>query len=184
MTATEVPPDHLDDAIAIVSMGCRYPGGVTSPDELWRLVAEGIDAITPFPGNRGWDLDAIFDPAPESEGTSYTRHGGFLHDADQFDAKFFGISPREAAGMDPQQRVLLEVAWETFERAGLGKESLKDSDTGVFVGAMPQDYGPRLHEESGGTGGYRITGSTTSVASGRIAYFFGLRGPAVSRSRR
>ncbi|MGW4179123.1 type I polyketide synthase [Streptomyces rubiginosohelvolus] len=170
----EIPAPHEgQEPIAIVSMGCRYPGGVRSPEDLWRLVASGGDAISPFPGNRGWDL-------ADADGRSSTRHGGFVHDADLFDAKFFGISPREAAGMDPQQRLLLEVAWETFERAGLDKDVLAGSDTGVFVGAMAQEYGPRLHEDNEDAGGYRITGSTTSVASGRIAYWFGLRGPALT----
>ncbi|WP_106396530.1 type I polyketide synthase [Actinocorallia populi] len=158
------------DAVAIVAMGCRYPGGVRSPADLWRLVAEGTDATSEFPDNRGWDLP---------EGMSSTTRGGFLHDADLFDAKFFGISPRESEGMDPQQRVLMEVAWETFERAGLERAGLSESNTGVFVGAMAQEYGPRMYEEHR-AGGHRLTGSTPSVASGRIAYHWGLRGPAVT----
>src|SRR5689334_8921843 len=159
--------------IAIVSMGCRYPGGVRSPEDLWRLVAEGGDATSGFPENRGWN------PEDLADGRSDTLRGGFLHDADCFDAKFFGISPREAEGMDPQQRVLLEVAWETIERAALGPAALAGSNTGVFVGAMAQEYGPRMYE-SQSAGGYRITGGSPSVASGRIAYYFGLRGPAVT----
>ena len=180
MNREPASPHGEQDAIAIVSMGCRYPGGITTPDELWGLVASRGDAITEFPGNRGWDLAAAGGTTADSTAPSSTRHGGFLHDADLFDAKFFGIAPREAAGMDPQQRVLLEVAWETFERAGLGRESLAGADVGVFVGAMAQEYGPRLHEDNQGAGGYRITGSTPSVASGRIAYWFGLRGPAIT----
>ncbi|MFI2346138.1 type I polyketide synthase [Streptomyces sp. NPDC019443] len=180
MIRESASPHGEQDAIAIVSMGCRYPGGVRTPEDLWQLVAAGGDAITEFPDNRGWDLADIYDPSPDAEGKSSTRHGGFLHDADMFDAKFFGISPREAAGMDPQQRLLLEVAWDTFERAGLDRAELAGANVGVFVGAMAQEYGPRLHEDSQGSGGYRITGSTTSVASGRVAYYFGLRGPALT----
>ncbi|PKK13491.1 type I polyketide synthase [Thermomonospora sp. CIF 1] len=174
MTAGTRAPRGEQEAIAIVSMGCRYPGGVRSPEDLWRLVAEGVDATSGFPDNRGWR------PEDLAGGRAGTDRGGFLHDADQFDAKFFGISPREAEGMDPQQRVLLEVAWETFERAGMDRDGLAGSNTGVFVGAMAQEYGPRLHEDNQGAGGYRITGSTPSVASGRIAYYFGLRGPAIT----
>ncbi|MFC4612665.1 type I polyketide synthase [Streptomyces maoxianensis] len=180
MIRESASPHGEQDAIAIVSMGCRYPGGVRTPEDLWQLVAAGGDAITEFPDNRGWDLADIYDPSPDAVGKSSTRHGGFLHDADMFDAKFFGISPREAAGMDPQQRLLLEVAWDTFERAGLDRAGLAGANVGVFVGAMAQEYGPRLHEDSQGSGGYRITGSTTSVASGRVAYYFGLRGPAIT----
>ncbi|WP_344486826.1 type I polyketide synthase, partial [Streptomyces amakusaensis] len=169
--------DH--EPIAIVGMGCRFPGGVGSPEDLWRLVADGADAVGPFPDDRGWPED-LYDADPESSGKSYTREGGFLPGAGRFDAPFFEVSPREALAMDPQQRLLLEVAWETVERAGIDPLSLRGSRTGVFVGATGQDYGPRMQDAPPSVEGLVLTGSTSSIMSGRVAFHLGLTGPAVT----
>ncbi|MFI1044174.1 type I polyketide synthase, partial [Streptomyces hygroscopicus] len=169
-----------EEPIAIVGMGCRYPGGVTTPDGLWQLVADGRDAIAGFPEDRGWNLENLFDSDPDAVGTSYVREGGFLTDAGGFDAEFFGISPREALATDPQQRLLLETAWETFENAGIDPTSLRDSDVGVFTGVANGDYALTVDQVPEGFEGYLGIGGAGSIASGRISYSLGLLGPAVT----
>jgi rifamycin polyketide synthase modules 1, 2 and 3 len=171
-----------DEPIAIVGMSCRYPGGVHSPEDLWRLVEAGTDAVSEFPTDRNWDLGALHDPHAAHRGTAFSGEAGFVHDAPEFDAPFFGISPREATSMDPQQRLLLEAAWESIEAAGVDPRSLKGSPTGVFVGVMYQDYALAVdqHAREEVPWGQLMAGAGASIVSGRVAYTYGFEGPAIT----
>ncbi|HXA54382.1 MAG TPA: type I polyketide synthase, partial [Solirubrobacteraceae bacterium] len=168
------------EPIAIVGVSCRYPGGARSPQELWRLLDDGVDAIGEFPRDRGWATEQFYDPEPGRAGLSYVREGGFLYDAGAFDAAFFGIGPREALAMDPQQRLLLECGWEAFEHAGIDPLALRASRTGVFAGVSSFGYGANAGPRAHSLEGYMLTGAMCSIASGRVAYALGLEGPAIS----
>ncbi|MGW5355761.1 SDR family NAD(P)-dependent oxidoreductase [Streptomyces sp. NPDC004031] len=169
-----------DDPIVVVAMACRFPGGLTSPEKLWELVEAGGSVLGPFPTNRGWDLDNLFHPDREHPGTTYASQGAFLYDADGFDAAFFGINPREALAMDPQQRIVLETAWEALERARINPHTLKDSLTGVYTGVIYHDYAAGLAPGDPRLDGYTMLSGIGSMISGRVAYTLGLQGPAVT----
>ncbi|MFE6774575.1 type I polyketide synthase [Streptomyces sp. NPDC057702] len=179
-TPGQVAARAADEPIAVVAMSCRYPGGVRDPEDLWSLVLGEHDAIGPLPDDRGWDTDRLYAPDAREAGHSTTLEGAFVEDAGGFDAGFFGIAPREALAMDPQQRQVLELAWEAFERAGIDPSSVRDSLTGVFIGASAQGYAGTLEQAAPEMDGYRLTGDALSVVSGRIAYALGLRGPAAT----
>ena len=174
--------DRAAEPIAIVGMSCRYPGGADTPQRLWELVAAGTDAVGPFPADRGWDLEALYDTDPDMPGTIYTREGGFLHDAGDFDAGFFAIPPSVAETMDPQQRLFLEAVWEALEDAGIDPTTLRGGDTGVYAGVIHQDYGPRIGSPglSAEAEGHAYPGVSASVLAGRVSFTFGFRGPALS----
>jgi acyl transferase domain-containing protein/NAD(P)-dependent dehydrogenase (short-subunit alcohol dehydrogenase family)/acyl carrier protein len=180
VTEDRTPRREHDEPIAIVSLSCRFPGGVRTPEAFWNLLANGTDAIGPLPRDRGWNPDSIYDPDPDARGKSVAREGGFLDDIGRFDASFFGTSPREATAMDPQQRMLLEASWELAERAGLAPSALAGTKTGVFLGLIHHDYGTQLAAATDAFEGHVATGNAASVASGRIAYTLGLEGPAIT----